>query len=205
MEYSRKTTPALSPRAFNTDGATFGTVQEETFVPRVGTPRAGAPSVGEKTLVASNQVSQDLTGGYRANTNDAIGDIEHVAVDVREAPEVFVENEPELDVDKIQAEAVSTMNSPSAMLPDTPECQKAEQEVQSARSAEETADRLFHYRRALRLCPQSPDFHLGLGDVYLSLGRKDDAEYEYREALRIEPTHRDAVVKLGALNQPETY
>ncbi|MCB0333953.1 MAG: tetratricopeptide repeat protein, partial [Bdellovibrionales bacterium] len=106
-------------------------------------------------------------------------------------------------------EAESPATNEQALLtsstPDSTECVKAGEEVNQAQNASDTADKLFHYRRALRLCPESPAFHLGLGEVYLSLGRSEDAEFEFREALRIDPTFRPAVVQLGSLNQPERY
>ena len=69
----------------------------------------------------------------------------------------------------------------------TPECSQAAGEVRRAESAVENADRLFHYRRALRLCPQNASMHAGLAGVYKRLNRLEDAEFEYQEALRLEP------------------
>ena len=83
----------------------------------------------------------------------------------------------------------------------TPECIKAESEVRSVGQALEPADRLFHYRRALRMCPTNPAFHNGLGEVYVSLGRKTDAEFEFKEALKLDPAFDSAVKNLNALNQ----
>jgi len=73
------------------------------------------------------------------------------------------------------------------------ECQRAAEEARKAEQAGEIADKLFHYRRALRLCPESPAHHNGLGEVYLSLNRYDDANYEFQEALKRDPTFRPAL------------
>ncbi len=74
----------------------------------------------------------------------------------------------------------------------TPECQQAAGEVRQAAAAAEHADRLFHYRRALRLCPEDASLHAGLADVYLRLNRKEDAQFEFQEALRLNPELRSA-------------
>lgn len=67
------------------------------------------------------------------------------------------------------------------------ECKQAEEEVTQAKISAEASDKLFHYRRALRLCPDSAAHHNGLGEVYMSLGRKVDAEFEFQQALKVEP------------------
>ena len=67
------------------------------------------------------------------------------------------------------------------------ECMSAFDEAEKARQSQENAEKLFHFRRALRLCPDEALFHNGLGEVYLSLGRRDDAQFEFNEALRLDP------------------
>jgi tetratricopeptide (TPR) repeat protein len=85
-----------------------------------------------------------------------------------------------------QGDAVAKVGQ--ALAPNSEECQRAEEEVTKAGASKEVADKLFHYRRALRLCPGNAEYHLGLGNVYKSLNRTADAEFEYREALRINPS-----------------
>lgn len=82
----------------------------------------------------------------------------------------------------------------------TAECRQAEEEASRAESAAEVSDRLFHYRRALRLCPNSPAYHNALGEVYLSLNRSSDADYEFREALRVDPSFGPARENINALS-----
>lgn len=79
------------------------------------------------------------------------------------------------------------------------ECKDADAEVQKASASLETADKLFHYRRALRLCPDNASYHAGLAEVYVTLNRKDDAAFEYNEALRLDPSLETAQSKLRAL------
>jgi tetratricopeptide (TPR) repeat protein len=83
-----------------------------------------------------------------------------------------------------------------ALALNTPECQKAENEAKSALTARDAADKLFHYRRALRLCPDNASYHNGLGEVYITLNRNEDARYEFQEALRLSPGHAGAQANL---------
>ena len=75
-------------------------------------------------------------------------------------------------------------------------CQRADSEITRANQATEGADKLFHLRRALRLCPEDADLHIGLGRVYRKLGRADDAAFEFGEALKLAPGHMTAIAEL---------
>jgi len=83
----------------------------------------------------------------------------------------------------------------------SPDCQKAQAEVKDAAAASENADKLFHYRRAIRLCPNNPESHNSLGQVYLSLDRKSDAEFEFKEALNIDPSYEAAKQNLSNITR----
>jgi outer membrane lipoprotein SlyB len=78
----------------------------------------------------------------------------------------------------------------------TADCAKAADEISRVGADSDTADQLFHYRRALRLCPGKADYHVGLGDIYLALNRKSDAEFEFQEALRLDPNNGMAKQRL---------
>ena len=60
--------------------------------------------------------------------------------------------------------------------------------MEKADKVTDSSDKLFHVRRALRLCPNNAVSHAKLGDIYLSMNRKDDAKFEYQEALRLDPS-----------------
>lgn len=137
---------------------------------------------------------------YAASSKQTVAETVHVEREQVREPQVV-----ESVTDRVEVAQEQTPSEVVSRVPNTTECQSAAQEVQQARGASETADQLFHYRRALRLCPESPEFHVGLGEVYVQLGRADDAEYEFREALRLDPTYRMAVLKLGELNKPARY
>lgn len=67
-------------------------------------------------------------------------------------------------------------------------CPDAQPEIQKAEDAQDAGDKLFHYRRALRICPRDAATHVKIGDLYLSLGRKEDALFEYEEAQKLDPS-----------------
>lgn len=76
------------------------------------------------------------------------------------------------------------------------ECSKASAEITKGGESTDSAEKLFHYRRALRFCPNNAEYHNKLGELYLSLNRKDDAEFEYKEALRLDPSNSHARANL---------
>lgn len=64
-------------------------------------------------------------------------------------------------------------------------CQKASREVARAHLAEDPNDRVFYFRRAVRLCPTEAEYQLGLGRAYKALGKKEDAVFALKEAVRL--------------------
>jgi tetratricopeptide (TPR) repeat protein len=68
------------------------------------------------------------------------------------------------------------------------ECKEASSERDKAAEASDNSDKLFHLRRALRLCPQNAPLHYDLGRVYASMDRGSDAEREFKQALSIDPS-----------------
>jgi tetratricopeptide (TPR) repeat protein len=85
--------------------------------------------------------------------------------------------------------------------PTTVECQQAAEEEANSLRATEPSQQLFHLRRALRLCPEDPRFHVALGKTYASMKREEDASFEYREALRMDSNYAPALEALEALNK----
>ena len=79
------------------------------------------------------------------------------------------------------------------------QCASGEAEVAKAKEASDSADKLFYLRRALRLCPGVPAYHVALADLYIKLNRKDDAKYELNEALKIDSSFAPAKEKLSGL------
>jgi tetratricopeptide (TPR) repeat protein len=94
---------------------------------------------------------------------------------------------------------------PSTSIKTLPkECRDAGEEIQKAGQVREVADKLFHNRRALRLCPQDPALHHSLAGVYLELGRLEDAKFEFQEALRLDPSYEPSKAALKNLKSPAT-
>lgn len=85
-----------------------------------------------------------------------------------------------------------------SQAPNSQECKDADAEVRKADQASDAGDKLFHYRRALRLCPRDSKIHAAIGDLYLALGRKDDAVFEYEEGLKVDPNSASLKSKLAA-------
>ncbi len=81
------------------------------------------------------------------------------------------------------------------------DCARAEQEFGRAKNSVSDADKLFYLRRALRLCSGKTNYHLAIGRIYGRLGRVDDAEYEFKQVLDLEPGNSDAKQELTALKQ----
>lgn len=79
------------------------------------------------------------------------------------------------------------------------QCISASEEIDKSSKVSDSADKLFHIRRALRLCPNNAQYHSSLADLYQSMNRVDDAKFEYKEALRLDPTYSAASRALQTL------
>lgn len=86
----------------------------------------------------------------------------------------------------------------------TSSCQQAQEELSQSGASSESSEKLYHLRRALRLCPENPAFHHELGKVYLTLKRPADAEYEFKQALSVDPSFKPAQRSLNDLNSSAT-
>jgi hypothetical protein len=82
---------------------------------------------------------------------------------------------------------------------DRKECADATKELALAEERTLPEDKLFHLRRALRLCPEEVRYHLEIAALYRSQGRDGDAIYEYQEAMKVDPDNKEAQAALREL------
>ena len=97
-------------------------------------------------------------------------------------------------------DAPKRINAPQAS---SSECRAALKERDKANTAQANSDKLYHLRRALRLCPNSAPLHYALGSVYAKMDRRADAESEYKEALHVDPSFSLAQKALGEILKEE--
>lgn len=104
-------------------------------------------------------------------------------------------------VEGLQVPYEAAAISSRQMAAKTPECSEAEDEARRAEKSLESADKLFHFRRALRLCPGEGRFHAGIAGVYTELNRSSDAAFELREALKYDSSNPEYREKLASVER----
>lgn len=119
-------------------------------------------------------------------------------------PEPAAKSAPEKDLPadtKVESEPVAKVSAPAM---NSAECKEALNEKELALAATENSDKLFHLRRALRLCPNSAPLHYELGNTYAAMERTSNAEEEYKQAVTIDPSMAAAKNALADLLKAET-
>jgi tetratricopeptide (TPR) repeat protein len=114
-------------------------------------------------------------------------------------------SESDLPTQANAPEATAKVAAAPVVNTQTKECKAALAERDLAVEASDNSDKLFHLRRALRLCPNSAPLHHELGKVYASMQRAKDAESEFQQALSIDPSFSAAKKELGALLKDEVH
>ena len=96
--------------------------------------------------------------------------------------------------ESVKAEVSSASETKVAALgpKEQNDCKDAIKEAERALQATSEADRLFYIRRAARLCPKEPTYHLELGKSYSSFGKNDDAKFEFKQAIDLYPNNQIA-------------
>lgn len=97
--------------------------------------------------------------------------------------------------------STASLSAPSAS---SNECREAMSEKELASQAPDNSDKLFHLRRALRLCPNNAVLHYELGNVYRLMERPTNAEDEFKQALSIDPNLSPAKSALADMLKNET-
>jgi Flp pilus assembly protein TadD len=108
-----------------------------------------------------------------------------------------------------QAEAVAVKEDTTAKVaePTQPKsgCEEGKEAREAAANSSDDSDKLFHLRKALRLCPNSAETHYDLGKAYLHMDRAADANYEFKQSLSIDPSFKPAQESLKELDQGKTH
>ena len=88
----------------------------------------------------------------------------------------------------------------SAKAPkDEGDCLQATKEAERGLNASSDADRIFYLRRAARLCADEPAYHVELGKLYSEIGKHNDAKFEFRQAIDLDPDNQIARDELSIL------
>ncbi len=76
----------------------------------------------------------------------------------------------------------------------------------------QTDDAIFHYQKALEICPNYPEAHFNLGIQFAYIGRIDEAIFQYQKALEANPSYfeacnnlANAFIKTGRINEAVAY
>jgi Flp pilus assembly protein TadD len=108
-----------------------------------------------------------------------------------------------------QAEAVAVKEAPPAKIAEATQpksgCEEGKEAREAAANSSDDSDKLFHLRKALRLCPNSAETHYDLGKAYLHMDRAADANYEFKQSLSIDPSFKPAQESLKELDQGKTH
>jgi hypothetical protein len=185
-----------------------------TTTTEVRPPAATLPSATVSTTKplarydVRSELSETSTSPSRAQTSadtpDRVGtEIKQAAVTKASVQSGGI-SESDLPAPSKPADTTARAAAPVApSQPHSKECKEALSERDRAMEAADNSDKLFHLRRALRLCPQSAPLHHELGKVYASMQRTRDAEEEFKEALSLDPSLSAAKRELSALLKDE--
>lgn len=120
------------------------------------------------------------------------------ADEVTTKAEPVTEIEPKEEPKAVPAKVVQNTTTPEG-------CEQGKEAREAAAKASDSSDKLFHLRKALRVCPNSAETHYDMGKVYLSMDRAADANYEFKQALSINPNYTAAQESLKELDQGKTH
>lgn len=164
-------------------------------VPAAKKEIAAAVKAADKPKVkATIPAEQDYRSSIESMRTESVK--KEKEVEAVEQPEEIVSELASIPREKEKKVPALILSKPAM---DSPGCVKSEEEAQRARNATTDADRLFYYRRAARLCPRHVTYHIELAQVYQKIGRLEDAQFEYRQAMDLEPDNEIAKSQLSQL------
>jgi tetratricopeptide (TPR) repeat protein len=167
----------------------------EAEIPSITSIEKEAPKVEEKTAEVTEKKVEEkklamLARDQEMPTTPKV--VEEVKQEVPKVEEKAVEPVQEKEEEPV---AKNVTERPKANI----DCDKAKLEIDRAENASSDADRLFYYRRALRLCPTNSELHVRMGEVFNSIGRTEDAAFEFRQAIDLDPNNANAREGLSLL------
>lgn len=139
----------------------------------------------EPSLTAPKRVEKPLASSTTGVKNGTVV-VETRTTETRVTDSTLEESD--LPVELSATETARLANEPVTSTA----CQEATGEQQAAQSAAESSQKLYHLRRALRLCPNNASFHSEIGQVYLSMERFSEASVEFKQALAVNPNFQAA-------------
>lgn len=174
-------------------------VRIESATRSVSNKSSESPRVASSAVRETNLVDSPAVNSLRSSFNSSNGRISQPHMEQKQVSPSGVMPEMQRSAADVTGSSVGAIVAESGSLGSSPECVQAGGEFEKAQSSTELADKLFHLRRALRLCPDNASYHNRLGEVYMALNRRADAEFEFREALRQQPNLASAQGNLKAL------
>ncbi len=115
----------------------------------------------------------------------------------KQPPKVEADNSVNEEVPVVTI--VQSDDTAAPLVPKDTNCMEGETEAERARSATSDSDKIFYYRRALRLCPKEPVYLIELGRLYSELGKTEDARFSFTKALELDPENEIAQDELSLL------
>ena len=192
---SRFTPPPLATRASSEPLARFNVrtspvAERQLREPEIKKAPVAAASAPQKKLIEE----KDLASRAATTATATKAELAKAPTEAKEVVEKTI-TEPTQAKEEPQSEAKVVEQS------DSNECAEAAKEREAGVAASEESEKLLHLKKALRLCPNSPETHHAMGTTYLSAGRVSDASFEFKEALKLNPSFEPAKESLKELDK----
>lgn len=169
------------------------TARQNEITNRVNEEKARVAAEKAKVIESAKQKEVELIESVE---KEKVAVVSKATTEVEKAAETI--NAPEKIVLKKTSPSQIAETSNSKSYEDG-SCVSAADEAKRAERSTSDADKLFYYRRAIRLCPNNPVYHVGAGTVYASIGRVEDAKFSFNKALALDPDNEVANEQLQIL------